>query len=156
MQTLQAVPQRTTQPWHRPSVPKKDRSLSSLLLTPLCIVYKAYFSLSVSLLPFSLAPSTISVCDPQGQDLLEICPLSYFKTVSDRLARPLTHFRLITPSLCDTNQLWMKKTFQSCKEALSCVKTHRQMNTKKRWGREGERGIVCACTETVPQWLSVP
>lgn len=68
-------------------------------------VCDASFSLSFYLFALSPAPSTIPVGDPLGQDLPEICPHSYFETVSDWLARPLTHFRLITPSLCDTNQL---------------------------------------------------
>lgn len=69
----------------------------------------ASFSLLLYLFALPLAPSVLPVTDPQRARSSRNLPRSYFETVSDQLARPLTHFRLITPSLCDTNQLWMKK-----------------------------------------------
>lgn len=52
----------------------------------------------------------ISAKAPLRRDLLKnVAPVAIFKSVSDQLAWSLSHFQCITPSPCDTNQLWMKE-----------------------------------------------
>lgn len=122
--------------------PRKGHiSFKSAVSPPVHNVCYADFSLLFCAFSLSPAPSANPLKDPLGQDPLEICPRSYFETISDRLARPLAHFRLITPSLCDTNQLWMKKKKKNlCNDAqkpLMCRTPQAARGTQRR-GEEGD------------------
>lgn len=86
----------------------------------------------------------ISAKAPLRRDLLKnVAPVAIFKSVSDQLAWSLSHFQCITPSPCDTNQLWMKgeKKKTTCKHAQGFFHvpstTAWRRGTKKR-RRSGE------------------